>query len=205
MSCAAIIAVKGTATAKSRLAGALPPAIRARLVVSMLDHVIDVARRTRGVDGIVLVSDAAQEARSGVLAVLDEARGLDAAFLVGARAAQLQCFRSAVLLPADLPLLTVADLEALLDVGPRAGAAIAPDRAGDGTNALYLPLALPILLAYGPRSCASHRDACMRLGLAPALVQRSGLATDIDEPCDLAVLSNCPTYDFLPSLARFVA
>ena len=205
MSCAAIVAVKGAAGAKSRLAGALPPAVRARLVATMLEWVIDAARHADGIAGLVLVSDARQRHRPDVVAVRDEARSLNAAFAAGARVAASRGYRSAILLPADLPFLAPSDLEALVKAGHGAGTAIAPDHTGEGTNALYLPLELPIALAYGPRSCTSHREAYARAGYAPALVQRRGLALDIDEPCDLGVLRDCPAYDFLPLPARSVA
>lgn len=205
MSCAAIIAVKGAATAKRRLAGVLSPVTRARFVATMLEHVLRAARRADGIDAIVLVSDGRQPRRPDVIAVLDEARGLDAAFVAGARVAAAYGHRCAVLLPADLPLLEPSDLEGLVDSGCDAGAAIACDRAGEGTNALFLPLELPIALAYGRGSCARHRDACVRNGRAPALVYTPGLAVDIDEPSDLEVLRDHRAYRFLPQPARSVA
>ena len=205
MSCAAIIAVKGAATAKRRLAGVLPPATRVRFVATMLEQVLQAAREAHGVAGIVLVSDGAQPARPDVVTVLDEARGLDAAFVAGARAAGACGYRSAVLLPADLPLLEPGDLDGLIKSGCEAGVAIACDRAGEGTNALYLPLELPIALAFGRGSCARHHAACVRIGLRPALVCTPGLALDIDEPRDLEVLCDRPAYAFLPRPARSVA
>jgi 2-phospho-L-lactate/phosphoenolpyruvate guanylyltransferase len=94
-------------------------------------------------------------------------------------------------------MLVPADLDALLRVSHTMEAAIAPNRAGDGTNAMYLPLELPIRLAFGAGSYARHRDALACAGFTPGIVIRSGLAMDIDEVPDLDVLRGRQQYEFL--------
>jgi 2-phospho-L-lactate guanylyltransferase len=84
----------------------------------------------------------------------------------------------------DLPLLSAPDISALLDAAESSGAAIAPDRHGQGTNALALWMRPPAYtFAYGPNSFALHQQ---RLGDTLAVVQRKGLACDVDTPNDLA-------------------
>ena len=63
------------------------------------------------------------------------------------------------------------------------------DRTGTGTNALLL--ARPGLIPYrfGEGSLAAHRAAAEANGLRFAICERAGLATDIDQPEDLAVFS----------------
>ncbi len=197
MSCAAIIAIKGGDRAKSRLAGVLPPCVRARLVQMMLQHVVSVVRATEGIAEILLVSGNAERYSCDAVPVRDASRGLSMAFGTGARVARARGHRAALLLPADLPMLVSADLDALLRVSHTMQTTIAPNRAGDGTNAMYVPLELPIRLAFGAGSYARHRDALARAGCTPGVVIRSGLAVDIDEVPDLDALRGRQQYDFL--------
>jgi 2-phospho-L-lactate guanylyltransferase len=92
-----------------------------------------------------------------------------------------------VVLHGDLPNLTAADVIALISAVPApSGVAIAPDRAGRGTNGLALrpPRAIPFL--FGAGSFAAHRSAAEAAGLPVAIVERPGLAFDLDTPEDLA-------------------
>src|SRR5678815_5246247 len=64
--------------------------------------------------------------------------------------------RELVFLPADLPRLKAADVDALVLAGRGARIAIAPDRRGTGTNGLYLPAALDFPCRFGVESRARH-------------------------------------------------
>jgi 2-phospho-L-lactate guanylyltransferase len=66
-----------------------------------------------------------------------------------------------------------------------AGVAIAPDRRGTGTNglALHPPNAIPF--RFGADSFAAHQEAAHAADLSVAVVQRRGLAFDLDTPDDL--------------------
>ncbi len=207
MSCAAVIACKGIATAKSRLAGVLSPMVRARLVEVMLAQVIQAAQSALRISEIIVVSPTLSKAvESGsVAAVIDSAQGLSAAFECGALRALAFRHRSVLLLPADLALVTAEDLDAMIALGSEAGAAFAPNTIGVGTNALYLPLPLPIRLAFGTCSCARHAAACRACGYVPAIIERTRLALDIDAPADLERLRDVPQYSFLNESAQAVA
>ena len=197
MSCAAVIAVKGAATAKTRLAAELAPAARRRLVEAMLARVLGAVRAAGGIIEVIVVSTERRNANGSLTAIIDDARGPSAALEAGAHYAAAHGHAAALLLPADLALVTAADLNALIAAGKRAGAALAPDHSGEGTNALYLPLALPIRLEFGPMSSARHVAACRIAGLVPAIVERPGLAVDIDAAGDLERLRGIPEYEFL--------
>jgi 2-phospho-L-lactate guanylyltransferase (CobY/MobA/RfbA family) len=88
-------------------------------------------------------------------------------------------------LSADLPTLTTADVEAMIAACPARGVAIG--RAHDaGTNALALRPADAIVPAFGsPASSAVHADRAGAAGVAAVLVDRPGLALDLDTPSDL--------------------
>jgi 2-phospho-L-lactate guanylyltransferase len=87
----------------------------------------------------------------------------------------------------DLPNLSVAEIHALLAAMPSpTGVAIAPDRAGSGTNGLAMRPPGAIGFAFGVGSFAAHRSAAEAAGLPFAVVERPGLAFDLDTPADLA-------------------
>jgi 2-phospho-L-lactate guanylyltransferase len=93
-----------------------------------------------------------------------------------------------LVLPADLPLVTSEDIEALIDlVDPPPAVILAPDRRRDGTNALLaFPPAL-IEYAFGPSSYDRHRAEALAAGVRLAICDRPGLALDLDLPEDLGL------------------
>ncbi|KKC24303.1 2-phospho-L-lactate guanylyltransferase [Sphingomonas sp. SRS2] len=82
----------------------------------------------------------------------------------------------------DLPLLTAGDVRLLLARAEVQGVAIAPDRHGQGTNAIALRDARPFAFAFGTGSFARHLAASQG---AAIVRDRPGLALDIDTAADL--------------------
>ncbi|MFC0204919.1 2-phospho-L-lactate guanylyltransferase [Novosphingobium soli] len=181
----ALIPVKARGAGKSRLAAALDPEERARLVDAMLAHVVLAAEgavsRTlllgpeRGACALERVEDAG----GGLNAALDAAF----AALCGRSDAPARL----VVLAADLPQVSVQDIARLARL-PAGTLGIAPDRHGTGTNALSLPLpeAAGFRFHYGVHSAARHREVAESLGLNAVTITGPGLEKDIDEPADLA-------------------
>jgi 2-phospho-L-lactate guanylyltransferase len=94
-----------------------------------------------------------------------------------------------IILHGDLPNLQAADVHALTGALPSdgsAGVAIAPDRAGTGTNALVLRPPGLIHFRFGPGSFARHLAEVDAAGVPLVAVNRAGLAFDLDTPEDLA-------------------
>ena len=112
--------------------------------------------------------------------VLDHGRGLNAELYVVAATVP----NKILIIHGDLPLVTAQDITALVDAAEAKGCAIAPDRHGQGTNALALCTRREgFSFAFGVDSFARHQNS---LGDALATVQRTGLSCDIDTPDDLA-------------------
>ena len=65
---------------------------------------------------------------------------------------------------------------------------IAPDRAARGTNALLVAPPLALGPGFGEESFARHRRLAERADLTLAIVERPGLALDLDTPADVALL-----------------
>lgn len=205
MSCAAVIAVKRTVAAKSRLTAVLSEAARARLVETMLRHVLSATEASTHVHEILVVSSQHRRTATPSITVIDDACDLNAAFGAGARIAAARGHRTALLLPADLPFVTAQDLDALIEAADVVGVALASDRIGVGTNALCLPLKLPICLAFGSESRVRHVTALEDAGFSPTLIDRPGFALDIDVVKDLDRLRDISEYRFLGHLRRSTA
>lgn len=160
----------------------------------MLGHVLDVARAVPAIDTVLVVSPERDSIPSDIPVLRDPGLDLNAAFEAGRRVALAADASGLLVLPADLPLLTVADLELLLDQGRDAGVAIAPDRSGAGTNGLYLSLEHgdSLQFAFGPGSRERHELAARACGLHAQIVASHGLQADVDTPADYeAVFGAC--------------
>jgi 2-phospho-L-lactate guanylyltransferase len=83
-----------------------------------------------------------------------------------------------------LPLVTTQDVEALVAATPARGIAIARARDG-GTNAVSMRPPGVLVTCFGvPGSCARHADVAAAAGVRAAIVEREGLALDLDTPED---------------------
>jgi 2-phospho-L-lactate guanylyltransferase len=186
--CWALVPIKARGTGKSRLAQAIGPEAREQLVTSMLMHVLKIALNTPGIDRVLLVSPEPELPQTGLALVQDSGHGLNPALEQARRYAMDHGARAIIALAADLPFLSVAELRTLLRAGHASGIAIASDRHGSGTNALYLepPNVLPF--AFGPGSFLEHRRRARRIRIQPRTVRRYGLLWDIDTPQDLSAM-----------------
>ena len=112
--------------------------------------------------------------------------GLNAGLEQARREALADGIDTLIVLHGDLPNLATDDIDALLAAVPSRGIAIAPDRAGGGTNGLALrpPDAIPF--RFGVGSLEAHQAAADAAGVPIVEVHRPGLAFDLDTPADLA-------------------
>lgn len=165
---------------KTRLAGLMNSEERRILMERLARHVTGVLHRCKAIDRIVVMSEHRPDWLSG------EWRNDGGAPLNDALAAFRGDFGSSPLLVihADLPMLTYFDLTKLLDAGQRHGAALATDRARKGTNAVALADGRDFVFQFGPDSCALHRAQ----DRAMPVIERIGLAADLDTPEDLGFL-----------------
>jgi 2-phospho-L-lactate guanylyltransferase len=184
-----IVPHRGLAVAKTRLAPVLDDAEREALAKRLLERVLAVARVACGDVVVISPSDALGPlvTAAGARLVHQLGMGLNAGLEQARGEALADRIDTLLVLHGDLPNLSTADITALLTAVPGpGGVAIAPDRAGGGTNGLALrpPDAIPFRFGIG--SLAAHRAAAEAAGVAMAEVHRSGLAFDLDTPADLA-------------------
>ena len=186
MTCWAIIPVKEPGAAKQRLTEVLEPGERLVLARAMLAHVADTVQAARNVDRVCLLGPSRQGLDDNIPLLKDIGGGLNPALQAAFSAVQGEKLDRVIIVHADLPKLSVLDIE-LLAAAPIGTIAIATDRHGAGTNALSLPLPLAkhFTFAFGPDSFALHNAEAVRLGLKIEAIHSEGLARDIDEPDDL--------------------
>jgi 2-phospho-L-lactate guanylyltransferase len=180
-----LVAIKSREHCKSRLAGALAEPERRALVRSMLTHVLDAARDARCVQRVLVISPECDGVPEDMAVLTDSGESLNAALTQAHVRLHAMGHAAALILPADLPHLRAADIEAFVQAGRQSGFAIAPDRAHRGTNALFLRTGTPFTFRFGPDSLRLHLQEAADLGLTARVVELPGLAFDVDEPADL--------------------
>lgn len=183
-----IVPHRGLEAAKTRLAPVLSPAERGDLAAHLLRRVLRIARQA--VSDVVVISPSAALAElvepMGARLLVQRGMGLNEGLVQARSAAERDGIDILAVLHGDLPELIVDDVQALVAAVPQpAGVAIAPDRAGKGTNGLAIRPPGAIGFQFGAGSFARHRAEAENLGLPIAIVERDGLAFDLDTPGDL--------------------
>lgn len=100
--------------------------------------------------------------------------------------------RSSLVIPADIPLIEVADLQKIVDSAPSQGAVLAPDAAGRGTNAAWRSPADLFPLRFGNDSFRPHLAAAKATGLPCVVLELPSIARDADRPEDLHEIAAAP-------------
>ena len=187
-----LIAVKERARSKTRLAQALSPQARIELVRSMLDAVLSAAESAQTVHQVIVISPERDCIPSEVPVLADSGESLNEALMQAHTVVREFGCREVVILPADLPKISGADIDTLVRAGRAGGFAIAPDAAGVGTNALCLICPAPFRFQFGLDSRRLHLHEARRMGLSPRVVRLPGLEFDVDSPADLNLLDGEP-------------
>ncbi len=184
--------VKPLAEAKSRLAPVLAVGERAAVMRNLLGRTLSLAAQSALFSTLLVVTrdPAVGELahRSGVLVLHEDGHDLNLALVQGREYAQQAGAQSLLILPADLPLLTIVDLQTLCALSEgEDGLVISPAQDG-GTNALHLRLPSALPFCFGENSYAAHLAAAAAAGLTPRIYDSPTVRFDLDWPADLALL-----------------
>ncbi len=209
----AIIPVKSLQQSKGRLAHLLPPGSRAQLVRNLLNYVLATVLESPGITRVLVISSDPEvreiAAASGATAIVERPPyDLNNAVAYAYALAERGGAEAALILPADLPLVTTADIELMIAAGLTEGSgngsnarmamgpavsalgpappvmAICSDRCGDGTNALFIRPALDFDFHYGPSSLQQHIREAIDRDFLVRLVNAPGLQFDLDTEQD---------------------
>ena len=189
----ALVPVKDLTQAKVRLSSLLSPAERYALAMAMLDDVLAALRQASTLERIALVTT---DPRALALAaqwgfeVVDEGagRGETGAVELATKVCQERGASSLAVIPGDIPLLTAADVDGLMQHGAQYDMVIAPSWDSRGTNAILLRPPDALQLRFGSWSFFPHVKQAKRRGLSYKVVRLPRVALDVDTPADLARL-----------------
>ncbi len=109
---------------------------------------------------------------------------------------------STLVIPADIPLIEVWELEEILKHAPTEGSVLVPAADGRGTNAAFRRPANLFPLRFGNDSFKPHHAAAQATGKPCVVLNFAGIALDVDNPEDLQRLISVPGETRAQRLAR---
>ncbi len=197
----AIVPVKPLRRGKTRLAEILSEDERYQLNHHLFLHTINVLKQIDGISDILVVSrdsDVLTESRDLNVRTVTEngTPELNNALRRASLFSMALSTEGVLIVPADLPLLTVDDVEGFLNVRtPPPTAVISPDRRREGTNMLLIDPADLITFSFGEASFSKHCALVEEKEVQLTIYENERIALDLDIPEDYEVLK---TYDELP-------
>ena len=185
----AVVPMKPLNRSKTRLASVLSEQQRADLSLSMFSGVISAANAALGMVWVVGGDDAVRHTAERLGASWREDPGKDLndslRFALG-KACKAEM--AAIYLPADLPFVTAADIEKVVQAsGGGETLTLSPAQQDGGTNAMLIPRCLPFPPVLGKDSFSRHKRQATSQGIPYAVCLSDGLGLDLDTPDDLAL------------------
>lgn len=183
--------VKPLVRAKSRLAEVLTPEQREKLALQMMVHNIELLNSIPSIAGILVISrdtKVLSVARDyGVNTVQESGQPeLNQALLRATELLRSWAVDAILILPTDIPLLSVEDIEEIVHLGRYPGTVvIAPDHERNGTNALFVNPPGAIRYSYGEGSFDRHVSYAELAGVTCHVYESERVALDVDTPADL--------------------
>jgi 2-phospho-L-lactate guanylyltransferase len=190
----AIVPVKPLRRGKSRLAGLLTEDQRTRLNRFLLEHVLTILKDIPEIEHTLVVSRdptalALTRAMGGRTVLEGGAPQFNTALKRATAVAIGHGANAVLILPADLPLITGADIKNILKRGMVPPVlVIVPDRRADGTNALLVNPAGLIDYEYGPESSQRHAERGEKAGGQVKIIHSKTIGLDLDLPEDMEMV-----------------
>ena len=192
-----LVPVKHLETAKQRLSPLLAPAERLALAGAMLQDVLAVLDVCRHRGHVAVVSGDARAHRLALqygFGIIDDSHdpGETGAIEMATRAAIERGAEFTLVLPADIPLITAAEVDEIFTAAPPEGTVLTPSASGRGSNAVFRQPGDLFPLRFGNDSFPPHLAAARATGKRVEVLKLAGIGVDIDEPADLADLLALP-------------
>jgi len=188
----AIVPIKPLNRSKSRLTPVLNAEQREALSRKMLEQTLTTLKQVRRISGILAVSrdnKALTLARQLNVHTVQEsgAPELNDALTRATQAVTSWNADCVLILASDIPLMTVQDIEAMLELANHSErvVVIAADRREEGTNALLVRPPGLIPYRYGTGSFQRHVEEARNAGVAVEVYRSLTMALDVDVPEDL--------------------
>lgn len=193
MPAALLVPVKSMSNAKQRLADALDQPHRTQLADAMLRDALTAASGvTHRVNVFLVTGDAAAQslAREFGFDVIEDLRNESetAAIEMATAWCEDRGYDTTVVIPGDIPLVTSAELNAVLNAAPAEGALFVPAYDRRGSNCVVRRPANLIPLRFGNDSFLPHCEAVRQTGKPLVILELPGIGLDIDQPHELDLL-----------------
>jgi len=185
----AVVPVKHLDASKRRLSSVLTPKDRRKLTLVMLEDVLSAIKASNVQEILVVGSDLAVREvaeKFGAVYANEETRGLNSAVTHSIEWCMQEGADSVLVLPVDIPLLSSADINNIIDLGDSSESTVvlSPSSNG-GTNALFQKPPHLILSRFGQKSFDRHIKQTRGKGICLKLHYSSSVAFDIDSEQDL--------------------
>jgi len=188
-----LVPVKNLAQAKQRLGSAMPQSARTQLAQAMTHDVLSAITEWGKMPCAVVTGDGWVRDLAGRLGIEVMADPHDAGETGAIEMATRNCVARGceftLVLPADIPLLGMADLDAIAGHRPARGSLLVPAADGRGTNAALRSPADLFPLRFGNDSFLPHMAAARGTDLPCVVIDLPGIALDVDRPEDLPQLA----------------
>jgi 2-phospho-L-lactate/phosphoenolpyruvate guanylyltransferase len=192
-----LIPVKNLKHAKQRLATVLDQSARTEFAQAMLTDVLEAMNSWPDRPRVSLVTNdpfAVELARNFDYEVIPDTAGQSEtdAIEMATRVCEQHGAKFTLVLPGDIPLINVSELEQILRSAPPQGTVLVPSSDKRGTNAAFRSPCGLFPLRFGNDSFRPHVAAAHLTGKSCTVLSLPGMALDIDTPSDLQQLSAAP-------------
>jgi 2-phospho-L-lactate guanylyltransferase len=192
-----LVPIKNTSSAKQRLAAVLDQPSRTALAQAMIYDVLTALHNWNTRPPVAVVTSdphavtLAKEYGFEVIPDPDNP-GETGAIEMATRVCVERGVDSTLVIPADIPLIEVWELEEILKHAPTEGSVLVPAADGRGTNAAFRRPANLFPLRFGNDSFKPHHAAAQATGKPCVVLNFAGIALDVDNPEDLQRLISVP-------------
>ena len=190
-----IIPIKSLNQAKHRLKHVLYPDERQEFFKAMFEDVLSTMMSVPDFEQVAVatVCPAAciiAKKYGAIVLSTSQDEGQTAAVERSAKILDAREITSMLVIPGDVPLVTVEEIKIVLDLHEKAPSmTIVPAQDELGSNCIALSPTIAAPLRFGPNSYFPHLETARKLGLSLQSPKLTGLGLDIDTPEDLLVLS----------------
>jgi len=202
-----LVPIKNTSSAKQRLTAVLDQPSRTALAQAMIYDVLTALHNWNTRPPVAVVTSdpyavtLAKEYGFEVIPDPDNP-GETGAIEMATRVCVERGVDSTLVIPADIPLIEVWELEEILKHAPTEGSVLVPAADGRGTNAAFRRPANLFPLRFGNDSFKPHHAGAQATGKPCVVLNFAGIALDVDNPEDLQRLISVPGETRAQRLAR---
>lgn len=192
-----LVPVKNLSHAKQRLASVLDQPSRTELAETMLLDVLETLAAWSGRPDVGIVTSdtyAIKLAERFAFTVIPDNANISEtdAIEMATRYCQSRGIGDTLVIPGDIPLIQASELQTVLEAAPEEGSVLVPAGDGRGTNAAFRRPAGLFPLRFGNDSFKPHFAAAKATGKPCVVLSFPGIAVDVDNPSDLALLAATP-------------